>query len=174
MTNVDLTKQILVKVSETLDKAIEQACVEHRKRTGENISKPEKVREIVYSALVIGEYNMKEEFQKAARVARLGELPKFINDECLAKAKEGNTSHIVNIHLLDLRKKVGSVYLKQLEECWAWDVNAGGAPNWHKLPSVIVSIVSDLRTETGLQIQPFSFEKEARIELQISWSDKTE
>ena len=63
MPNVDLTKQILVKISDDLDAAIEQACVEHRKRTGENVSKPEKVREIVYSTLLMGQ-NMKEKLQK--------------------------------------------------------------------------------------------------------------
>lgn len=169
--NADLTKQILVKLSEELDMALEQACVEDRKRSGENRTKPEKIREIVYSTLCSNKDDMKEELQKEARAARLGELPKYIKSECLTQAKKGCTTHVVSLPLFRLKSKLGNFYVQKLEECWAWDNNAGCAPKFKNIPSVIALIVSDLKLETRMKIQSLYVEKETRIELEISWSE---
>src|SRR5208282_6907538 len=99
MPNVDLSKQILVKVSEDLDNDIEQACAEYRKQSGENTSKPEMVRKIVHFFLNTKYHDVKESFQREAIKARVGKLSNFVLETCRPEMQRGELSHTIYVPL---------------------------------------------------------------------------
>src|SRR5271166_93517 len=169
MSNIDLTKQILVKVSENLDQAIEQACVEHRRQTGENISKPEKVREIVHFALI--SQNIKQKLLKEAIKTRLGKLPASIIEICQAEAKKGNLSHTFVIETKELLFQLAYCYydVERLRSFSVFASNRNITPDYHQYDAFIEQISSELQIATGLKIKGTNSKFEVSFE--ISWSD---
>jgi hypothetical protein len=169
MTNVDLTKQILVKVSDDLDKEIERSCVEYRKQSGENVSKPEMIRKIVQFFFNSKELNIKESFQKEAIKARVGKLANFVLDSCRLEVERGALTHTVYITNLNLLKFLvddkyynTDVFNKQF-------VLEHGYINhdYQKYAPFINQIVSELKLATGLEIS--STHDAERLVLKISW-----
>ena len=172
MPNVDLTKQILVKVSEDLDTAIEQACIDHRKQTGENISKPEKVREIVYHTLI--SQNIKERLLKEAIQVRLGKLPATVIEACQAESKKGKLSHTIVIETSRLLFQLAYCYydVERLRSFSVFGSNGNITPDYHQYDAFIEQIVSELQIATGLKVKGTNLKYE--VSLEISWSDKDE
>lgn len=173
MSNVDLTKQILVKVSDSLDNELEQNCIEYRKQSGENISKPEMIRKMLNFFFNSREYDIKEGFQREAIKARVGKLCNFVLDVCRPEVERGTLSHTMYIPMTKLLGLLVDDKYYNTDIFNEHSVFEHGyvSRDHKKFAPFINQVIAELKLATGLEIS--SKNNNETIILQISWSYKT-